>query len=127
MLTLEQIKSHCRLELEETEEDALLQGYGRAARRMVETATGRRLFLVVLPLDAPPDAGGDEYYLRGLLPESAPENALPVTDDVRLAMLMLVAHWYRNREPVTEATAGGSKALPLAFDALVGPYRWFSL
>ncbi|MEE3636955.1 MULTISPECIES: head-tail connector protein [Pseudomonas] len=127
MLTLEEIKAHCRLELDETEEDALLQAYGRAARRKVETATGRRLFLVVLPLDAPPDAGGDEDYLRGLLPENASENALPVTDDVRLAMLMLVAHWYRNREPVTEATAGGSKALPLAFDSLVGPYRWFSL
>lgn len=127
MLTLEDIKGHCRLELDETEEDTLLRLYGRAARRKVETSTGRRLFLVELPDDAPPDAGGDEVYLRSLLPESAPENALPVTDDVRLAMLMLVAHWYRNREPVTEATAAGSKAVPLAYDALVGPYRWFSL
>lgn len=127
MLTLEDIKAHCRLELDETEEDTLLQLYGRAARRKVETSTGRRLFLVELPDDAPPDAGGDEDYLRNLLPEGAADNALPVTDDVRLAMLMLVAHWYRNREPVTEATAAGSKAVPLAYDALVGPYRWFSL
>ena len=127
MLTLEDIKAHCRLELDETEEDTLLQVYGRAARRMVETATGRRLVRVELPADAPAGAEGDYEYLLGLLPVDAPENALPVTDDVELAMLMLVAHWYRNREPVTEATAGGSKALPLAFDALVGPYRWFSL
>lgn len=127
MLTLEQIKAHCRLELDETEEDTLLQGYGRAAWRMVETQTGRKLVQVELPADAPLDADADEDYLRSLLPETAPENALPVTADVHLAMLMLVAHWHRNREPVTEATAGGSKALPLAFDALVGPYRWLSL
>lgn len=127
MLTLEEIKLHCRLELDEVEEDPLLQVYGRAARRKVETATGRKLYRVQLPVDAPEDAGGDEDYLRSLLPEDAPEHALPVTDDVLLAMLMLVAHWYRNREPVTEATAGGSKSVPLAFDALTGPYRWFSL
>ena len=30
-------------------------------------------------------------------------------------------------EPVTESTSNGVKALPLAFDALVQPYRWFTL
>lgn len=127
MLTLEEMKAHCRLELDETEEDALLQVYGRAARRKVETRTARKLVRVVLPDDAPDDATGDLDYLRELLPADAPENALPVTDDVKLAMLMLVAHWHRNREPVTEATAAGSKSLPLAFEALTDPYRWFSL
>lgn len=127
MLTLEQIKAHCRLELDETEEDRLLQAYGRAAWRLVETSTGRRLFQVVLPEDAPVDAGADEVYLRSLLPPGAPENALPVTDDVSLVMLLLVAHWHRNREAVTESTAMGSKKLPLAVDELLNPYRWFSL
>lgn len=127
MLTLEQIKSHCRLELDETEEDTLLQGYARAARRLVESSTGRRLYRVVLPDDAPEGADGDDDYLRTLLPAGAPDNALPVTADVELAMLLLVAHWHRNREPVTESTSNGVKALPLAFDALVQPYRWFTL
>lgn len=127
MLTLELIKSHCRLELDETEEDALLQAYARAARRQVEKDTGRRLFWVALPDDAPDDSRGDEAYLRGLLPSDVPDNSLPVTDDVELAMLLLVAHWHRNREPVTESTSNGVKALPLAFDALVQPYRWFTL
>ncbi|MNG63274.1 Phage gp6-like head-tail connector protein [compost metagenome] len=127
MLTLEQIKSHCRLELDETEEDTLLKGYARAARRLVESSTGRRLYRVVLPDDAPEGADGDDDYLRALLPAGAPENALPVTADVELAMLLLVAHWHRNREPVTESTSNGVKALPLAFDALVQPYRWFTL
>lgn len=127
MLTLEQIKSHCKLELDETEEDTLLQAYARAARRQVEKDSGRRLYWVTLPADAPADATGDEAYLRGLLPLDAPENALPVTDDVELAMLLLVAHWHRNREPVTESTSNGVKAMPLAYDALVQPYRWFTL
>lgn len=127
MLSLEQIKQHCRLELDETDEDVLLQAYAGAARRQVEKETGRRLFWVVLPDDAPADAQSDEAYLRNLLPSGAPDNALPVTDDVELAMLLLVAHWHRNREPVTESTSNGTKALPLAFDALVKPYRWFSL
>ncbi|WP_242174374.1 MULTISPECIES: head-tail connector protein [unclassified Pseudomonas] len=127
MLTLEQIKQHCRLELDDTEEDELLQGYGYAAWRMVETRIGRKLFQVELPADAPAHAAADDDYLRGLLPATAPDNALPVTADVTLAMKMLVAHWYRNREAVTEAAATGSKALPLAFEALVGPYNWISL
>ncbi|MBC2655088.1 phage gp6-like head-tail connector protein [Pseudomonas sp. MSSRFD41] len=127
MLTLEQIKAHCHLELDETEEDRLLLAYGRAAWRLVETSTGRRLFQVVLPEGAPVNAGADEVYLRGLLPPGAPENALPVTEDVSLAMLLLVAHWHRNREAVTESTATGSKKLPLAVDELLNPYRWFSL
>lgn len=127
MLTLEQIKQHCRLELDDTEEDELLQGYGYAAWRMVETRTGRKLVQVELPADASAHAAADDDYLRSLLPATAPANALPVTADVTLAMKMLVAHWYRNREAVTEARVTGSKALPLAFEALVGPYNWITL
>lgn len=39
---------------------------------------------------------------------------------IRHAILMLVAHWYANREAVT---AGGASALPMAVDALVHPFR----
>lgn len=127
MLTLDQIKAHCRLELDDTEEDNDLKGFGLAAWRMVETRTGRKLIQVALPEGAPPEALADYDYLRSLLPANAPENALPVTADVTLAMLMLVAHWYRNREAVTEASATGSRALPLAFGALVDPYNWISI
>ena len=127
MLTLELIREHCRLGQDETDEDKLLTAYGRAAWRKVETATGRKLFQVAIPADAPADSADDECYLRSLLPEDAPDNALPVTADIELAMLMLVAYWFKNREAVTEATASGSQKLPLAFDALIGPYRWFTL
>jgi len=127
MLTLELIREHCRLGQDETDEDKLLTAYGRAAWKKVETSTGRKLFQVAIPADAPADSADDEGYLRSLLPEGAPDSALPVTADIELAMLMLVAYWFKNREAVSEATASGSQKLPLAFDALIGPYRWFTL
>lgn len=126
MLTLQVIKEHCRLELDETEEDSLLKVYGRAAWRLVESRSGRKLFEVA-PEGATEEQLNDEDFLRPLLPPGAPENALPVTDDVRLAMLLLVAHWFKNREAVTEASSSGAKDLPLAFDALIHPYRWITL
>jgi uncharacterized phiE125 gp8 family phage protein len=40
------------------------------------------------------------------------------------AQLLLIAHWYRNRESVVLAAATAS-TLPQAVDALLGPYRTF--
>ena len=109
MLDIVLIKEHLRLEADQVDEDALLLAYGRAAWRLVENKTNRAL-------------------IEGeALPPESPANALLMADDLRLAMLMLVAHWYRNREAVTDAASTGSRALPLAVDALVGPYRWFSV
>lgn len=101
------IKAHLRLDDDSTDEDTLLQAYGGAAWRLVQNKTGRMLI------------AGDA------LPDDAPENALLLDDDWRLAMLLLVAHWYEHREAASEAA--GMKVLPLAVDALIGPYRWFSL
>lgn len=121
MLDPQLIKAHLRLDDDEfVDQLPLLQAYARAARRLVENRTGRQLVdLGELPEGELPLT----QYLQ--LPEDAPENALPVDDDVRLAMLVLVAHWYSNREAVTED--GQAKTLPLAFEALVEPYRWFTL
>ena len=107
MLDLSLIKAHLRLDDDHTGEDILLQAYGRAAWLLAQNKTGR-LFIEA-----------------EALPEGAAENALVLDDDLRLAMLLLVAHWYEHREAATEAA--GMKALPLAVDALLGPYRWFTL
>ena len=107
MLDLSLIKVHLRLDDDHTGEDTLLQAYGRAAWKLAQNKTGR-LFIEA-----------------EALPEGAAENALVLDDDLRLAMLLLVAHWYEHREAATEAA--GMKALPLAVDALLGPYRWFTL
>lgn len=39
---------------------------------------------------------------------------------IKTAILLLVGHWYQNREAVTGETAN---VLPFAVDALIGPYR----
>jgi uncharacterized phiE125 gp8 family phage protein len=50
----------------------------------------------------------------------------PTADDVpmpiRLAIRMLVAHWYENREPVLPGEAVGA-AVPLGVASLISPYR----
>ena len=107
MLDLSLIKVHLRLDDDHTGEDTLLQAYGRAAWVLSQNKTGRLW------------VAADE------LPEGAQENAVVLDDDVRLAMLLLVAHWYEHREAASEVS--GIKVLPLAVDALLGPYRWFTL
>ncbi|KJS45238.1 MAG: hypothetical protein VR71_02155 [Roseovarius sp. BRH_c41] len=47
-------------------------------------------------------------------------NAAAVPQPLKTAMLMLVAHWYRTRETVV---MGGVNETPMAFDALIAPYR----
>lgn len=40
--------------------------------------------------------------------------------DLKIAVLLLIGHWYRNREAVSEGTVN---TMPLAVEALAGPYR----
>lgn len=127
MLTLTQIKEHCRIEADQTDEDRLLLSYGRAAWRLVAHATGRQLFDVVVPEGTTPEQLDDPDFLQSLLPPNAPENAVAVDEDLRLAMLLMVAHWRRNREAVTDALSTGLKEVPLAFSAITGPYLWVTL
>lgn len=45
-----------------------------------------------------------------------------VPETLALAMKILIAHWYRNREP---ATFGGMPSkIPFSVDALLAPHRW---
>lgn len=50
-----------------------------------------------------------------------PEDAL---DTVKMAIRLLVGHWYENREAVAEANIS---SVPLAFDALIAPLRWVGI
>lgn len=45
-----------------------------------------------------------------------------VPQPIRQAMLMLIGHWYENREAIL-ATGAMPKEVPLAVDALLWPYR----
>ena len=46
--------------------------------------------------------------------------AASVPEDLKLAMLLLIGHYYEHREAVT---VGNMKDLPMAYDALISPYR----
>lgn len=106
MLSLERMRQQCRLDSDNTAEDDLLQLYAQAAKAMIENITGRVLYA----LDAVPDP--------------LPANGAPIDAGLELAGLLLVAHWHRHREAVTDVAKA---SLPLAFDALVMPYRWITL
>jgi len=108
MLELEIIKPHCRVELDFTEDDTLLETYANAARRLVENRTGRRLY-------ATPEE----------IPEEGDEHALVLDDDITTAMLLLIGTWYANRESIVVGTI--TATLPLAVDALIGPYQHYNV
>ena len=62
----------------------------------------------VLPVSIKVDAG------------YAPEDVPP---SVRAAMLLLIGHWFRNREAVVAGGSAAAVELPLAVDALLRPFR----
>ena len=76
-LDLATVKLHCRIDDGETE-DVLLQGYLDAAKAHVEQHCDRTI------VDGAP----------------ASDAEMALTPDVEHAILLLVAHWYANREAV---------------------------
>lgn len=106
LLTLSEIKAQLKLDEDFTDEDALLTLFAKAAQRRTESFLNRRLYVTAEEMPA-----GDATGL--ILPE-----------DVRLAMLMLVTHFYENRSAVTEVE---KNELPVSFNWLVGPYRYIPL
>lgn len=47
-------------------------------------------------------------------------NAAAVPAAIKTGMMLLIGHWYKNRE---EVTAGSTNQLPVAFEALCRPWR----
>ena len=101
MLTVDEIKAQCRLDSSDESEDELLRLYANAAFSSIQTYLNRPLFADEVPDDSP--------------------NGIAVADDIRLAMLLLVGHWYENREPVTIGSTANS--VPLSFEMLLRPHR----
>ena len=85
--TLAEVKLHCRVELDQTDEDSELMLLERAAHLHTENVLRR----------------------QGQLDADAPEN-------IKTAVLILVAHWYRNREAVV---AGRIEVIPFTYNALI--------
>lgn len=103
-LTLEEIKTQCVIDQDETEDDQYLQMLASAAEDQVQSDLNRNLYA-----DSDPDEDS---------------NGLVVGARIKMAMLLLVAHWYRNREATSELTI---KEVPLAYDAIIRPHRLIPL
>lgn len=111
MLELDIIKPHCRIELDFIEDDALLDTYANAARRLIENETGRSLYATAAEI--PKDDEGN----------ITDQHALLLDDDITTAMLLLIGHWHANREAV--AVGVSTQELPIAVNALTLPYRHY--
>jgi hypothetical protein len=106
--TPEQLRIQARLDPDDSTLDATLQLYARAAFRSVEAGTGRKLY--------PPEQP---------FPADAPANALQANEDIQLAILMMVAHWFDNPSAVNVGNI--TSEIPLGFRHLTDPHRWIEL
>lgn len=99
MIDLARVKLH--LKVDGDEEDELIAGYFDAAKSHVAMHCDREL---VEGTPAGPEQMG-------------------FTPDVEQAVLLLVGHWYANREAVVIGTI--SSAVPMAVDRLLWPRKRF--
>lgn len=106
LLSMDEIKAQLRLDEDFTDEDSLLALLGQAVQSRTENFLNRRL-----------------YATAADIPEDDPDG-LVIPDKVRLALLLLVTHFYENRSTVTEVE---KVELPMSFNWLVGPYRYIPL
>ncbi|MCK6678252.1 head-tail connector protein [Enterobacter asburiae] len=104
---LETLRAQCRIDTDDDAEDNLLLLYFGAARKKAENLTNRKLY----------DSESD-------VPETDPYG-LVIEDDILLALLLLVGHWYENREQVNVGNI--VTTFPFGFDSLLEPYRLIPL
>ena len=102
MIDLATVREHCRIDEDDLSEDNLLGIYTGAAKRHVEKFTRRKLYV----LNTDPGFDTDDDHLL-------------LDDDIRLAMLLLIGHWFANREAVSDKSFS---EVPLAVDALLQPF-----
>jgi uncharacterized phage protein (predicted DNA packaging) len=97
--TIDELKAH--INLDHDEDNDLLKTYANAAKITIENYLNRKLYNASVP--------------------DSDSNGIVVNDAIKVAVLMLVSHWYDNREAVT--INGNVSALPLAYQMLINPYR----
>lgn len=105
-ITLDEIKLQCRIDGDE--ENELLNVFLTSAKAIVENYTNRQLFSV-------------------LPPDNMPHNALEITADLKVAILMLVAYLYENRSGVNELNQVQFDALPPTIKMIVDRYTYIAI
>lgn len=105
MIDLALVKSHLRVDGDD--EDVLIQGYADAALSTFELWTNRTL---IDPAGVLPDPVG---------------SAMLMSKSIQQGALLLIGHWYANRETVAVGVA--TSELPLGTNALWNPHRWSNI
>ena len=109
MITISECKLQCNLDETEIEFDRWLAQSIDAAVNLVQLSINRPLYATQAALDADADA----------LP-----NAMVITSSLKMAMLMLIGHWFVNRE---STTALNLNETPFAFHTIVNAHRYHSI
>lgn len=102
MLSIEILRKQCSIDDDIDEHDELLTLYLHAAKRAVANELNRKV-----------------YWHEDEKPKDlsqVPEDAITATADFELAVMLLVTHWFKNREATSE---GDVKQVPLAFRYLL--------
>lgn len=107
MINLTLLKAHLRLEASETIEDVYLQHLIDTAIETFNSTQNRTLIAFDATL---PDPVG---------------NTLKITMPILHGALMLIGHWYNNRESVVLGLSAAE--LPLGTQRLWSQYRYFSI
>lgn len=101
---VEKLMAQCRIDTVGSTDYELLMLYYQAARRKAENFINRRLY-------------------ENVVPEDDPDGVL-IVDDVLLALMLLVGHWYENREDSSDIS---KTSIPFGFSSLLEPYRFIPL
>ena len=105
MIALSLVKQQLRVFHDD--EDDLIQGYTDAALSAFESWTNRTL---IDPAHELPDPPG---------------KAITLSKSIQQGALLLIGHWYANREAV--AVGVSAIELPMATNALWKPHRWVNV
>lgn len=111
LVSLEVAKQHLRVEPDVMLEDDLISLYIEIASDHVQEYLQRAVYATQADYDAAQSAGQQGFD----------DNAIVVNASIKGAVLLLIGHYYRNREDVTVGQAPAE--LPNASKALLAPYR----
>tara|TARA_B100000929_G_scaffold216456_1_gene173176 strand:+ start:566 stop:892 length:327 start_codon:yes stop_codon:yes gene_type:complete len=108
MLDLEIVKQWCRIEIDESDDDATLEMLSNAAQRIFEHETGRHLYATNEAIPKDPATG-----------QAVDDRALVLDDDIALALSLLISAYYDNRD--------GNFQIHPAMKMAMKPYQFYNV
>lgn len=109
MISLSECRTQCNLLSDEVDHDQWFTQAIPAAVLAIQSLINRKLY-----------ATNEDMQLD----ENAPDNAIVINDSLKLGALMLIGHWFVNRE---STSALNLHSTPMALEFLVQPYRCINL